>query len=253
AAANLTIPLADLLGLADRPGEAHGLGPLDPALCRDLAATAARSPHSTWCITITSPEGYAIGHGCARPARRSRGKSPPPGTREWTVTKRHDRPGPPGGWGAWTLTLPDGRQFDVQLGPIPVTDCDHRYESHGYQPSDLLRHLVQIRDGECTFPACSRHARESDFEHALPYDKGGRTCACNHCNRELVKLLVGLAVLSPVIGLMLFLGQLLLPVIRVAPGCCGHGRGPAGGACRPGGRGRALRGVRILPAPGVPT
>jgi hypothetical protein len=26
---------------------------------------------------------------------------------------------------------------------------------------------------------CSRHARESDFEHAIPYDKGGRTCACN--------------------------------------------------------------------------
>jgi hypothetical protein len=29
------------------------------------------------------------------------------------------------------------------------------------------------------FPPCSRHARESDFEHAIPYDKGGRTCACN--------------------------------------------------------------------------
>ncbi|HEX8005772.1 MAG TPA: hypothetical protein VF482_05010, partial [Trebonia sp.] len=58
-------------------------------------------------------------------------------------------------------------------------DCDHRHESHAYQPNDTLRHLVQIRDGECTFPACSRYARESDFEHAIPYDKGGRTCACN--------------------------------------------------------------------------
>jgi hypothetical protein len=36
-----------------------------------------------------------------------------------------------------------------------------------------------VRDGTCTFPPCSRHARESDFEHALPYDKGGRTCTCN--------------------------------------------------------------------------
>src|SRR6185437_6845742 len=53
----------------------------------------------------------------------------------------------------------------------PLTSCDHRYEAPGYQPGDLLRHLVQIRDGECTFPACSRHARESDFEHALPTTK----------------------------------------------------------------------------------
>ena len=34
-------------------------------------------------------------------------------------------------------------------------------------------------DGTCTFPACSRHARETDFEHATPYHKGGKTCACN--------------------------------------------------------------------------
>ena len=23
------------------------------------------------------------------------------------------------------------------------------------------------------------HARDSDFEHAVPYDQGGKTCACN--------------------------------------------------------------------------
>jgi hypothetical protein len=45
--------------------------------------------------------------------------------------------------------------------------------------NDKLRHLVQVRDGTCTFPPCNRHARESDFEHALPYDKGGKTCTCN--------------------------------------------------------------------------
>jgi len=72
----------------------------------------------------------------------------------------------------------------VKLGPVPTFDCDHRYESRAYQPNDTLRHLVQIRDGECTFPPCSRHARESDFEHATPYDKGGRTCACNAGSRS---------------------------------------------------------------------
>jgi hypothetical protein len=181
AKSNLTFPLATLLGLAERPGEAYGLGPLDPALVRDLAATAARSPHSDWCVTITDANGYAIGHGCAKPNRttRKRGKSPPAGSRDgpWTFTRQDA--GPPDGFGIWLLTLPDGRQLTVKLGPVPVTDCDHRHESHSYQPSDTLRHLVEIRDGECTFPSCSRHARNCDFEHATPYDQGGRTCACN--------------------------------------------------------------------------
>jgi hypothetical protein len=49
---------------------------------------------------------------------------------------------------------------------IPLHDCDHAYATGAYRPGDLLRHLVQVRDGECTFPRCSRPARESDFEHA---------------------------------------------------------------------------------------
>ena len=53
-----------------RPGESHGFGPLDPALCRALAALAAASPHTTACVTVTDPNGYAIGHGCLRTGRR---------------------------------------------------------------------------------------------------------------------------------------------------------------------------------------
>lgn len=87
--------------------------------------------------------------------------------------------GPPGGYGTWTLTLPDGRNLIVELEPLPTLDCDHRHESHAYQPNDRLRHLVLVRDYECTFPPCSRHAGDSDFEHATPYDQGGRTCGCN--------------------------------------------------------------------------
>ena len=242
------IPLATLLGLARRPGEGHGLGPFDPDLCRAIAATAAGSPHTTVCVTVTSPQGYAVGHGCARPARTRRhqdpdpaGKRPspggsngengttqadslpgartalparlnltitstllaelaqaappegapgahgpggahgPPGPRElasWSFIRTGD-PGPPGGYGTWELTLPDGRTLIVELEPVPTFGCDHRRESHAYKPGDALRHLVQVRDYECTFPTCSRHARESDFEHAIPYHKGGRTCGCN--------------------------------------------------------------------------
>jgi hypothetical protein len=223
---DLVIPLATLLGLAERPGEGHGLGPLDPDLCRALAALAVRSPHSTVCVTVTDREGIAIGHGCARLAKKQQSglvnriaRAPissddtltalparanltipaarltelarsgaPPGRAPWSFARNRDQdrdqdqasdPGPSGGFGRWILTLPDGRDLDLDLGPVPTYTCDHRHESHAYQPNDKLRHLVQIRDGECTFPPCSRHARETDFEHAVPYDKGGRTCACN--------------------------------------------------------------------------
>jgi hypothetical protein len=188
-------------------------------------------------VTVTDPDGIAIGHGCAtagRPGRLARppgGPPPPPvalparinltiaATR--LIQRRaetelgppgssHPPPpvgpqttGPPGpprtGWAlapqshsgakrhpgdpewcrGWTLTLPSGLEYSVDLAPVPTYDCDHRNESQAYKPNDTLRHLVQIRDHTCTFPPCSRHARESDFEHAVPYDQGGRTCGCN--------------------------------------------------------------------------
>ena len=206
--ADLIVPLATLLGLAERPGEIHGFGLLDPALARELAAAAAASPRTEVCVTVTSPEGYAIGHGCARPARTTRPADPaasavalpvrlnltisaaalpglpgrlPSHTGSWSFTPRtpRGRPGTPDGFGTWTLVLPGGRELTVRLDPVPVFECDHRFETHHYQPSDRLRHLVQIRDGTCTFPPCNRHARESDFEHAVPYDQGGKTCMCN--------------------------------------------------------------------------
>ncbi len=218
---DLVIPLITLLGLGNRPGEGHRLGPLDPALCRDLAATAAYSPATRICVTVTDPDGFAIGHGCARTPRRAGRQArqlqaqlhaahSPSGTgitpiaalparmnltipltdlqeiagpasrgSPWGFTRRATDPDPPGGYGTWTLTVPDGREFTVRLQPVPTFACDHAHESHAYQPNDTLRHLVQVRDGDCTFPPCTRHARESDFEHAVPYDKGGRTCACN--------------------------------------------------------------------------
>jgi hypothetical protein len=49
----LTVPLANLLDLADRPGEISGIGPVDPWLARDLANAAAANPETTWCITVT--------------------------------------------------------------------------------------------------------------------------------------------------------------------------------------------------------
>jgi hypothetical protein len=54
----LTVPLATITGLADRPGELGGIGPVDPWLARGLARAAARNP--------SRPAGTAPG-GCALP------------------------------------------------------------------------------------------------------------------------------------------------------------------------------------------
>jgi hypothetical protein len=56
---NLTVPLATLLGLAERPGEIPSIGPIDPALARDLATATARNPKTTWCLTVTNELGQA--------------------------------------------------------------------------------------------------------------------------------------------------------------------------------------------------
>jgi hypothetical protein len=202
--AEVTVPLATLQGRAERAGDNRLLGPLDPAQARNLAAAAARSPRSRWEVTVVDEHGYAIGHGIARPARGTSPPQPPrpagpaggalPARVNITVAQTllhqleaQPRSGaPPGAWaftqskrGTWTLTLPGGEQLNVRFDVVPTYACDHRYRVSSYLPGDRLRRLVQVRDHDCTWPPCSRAARESDFEHAVPYDKGGVTDACN--------------------------------------------------------------------------
>jgi hypothetical protein len=179
---SLAFPLLTLLGVAERPGEARGLGALDPALIRDLTAAGARHPGSKFCVTVTDQHGFAIGHGCCKPMRGKKGRAIPIDPGRVTVTPS-GRTGPDGGYGSWIVTLPRAPlPLIVDIDPVPTYECDHRFESRAYQPGDKLRHLIQVRDGKCSFPACSRHARDCDFEHARPYEKGGRTCGCNaHC------------------------------------------------------------------------
>ena len=196
---NLTVPLATVLGLAERPGEIPGIGPIDPALARDLARAAAQNPKTTWCVTITDDQGHAIGHGCARPAPKSHSKQrekrqkpdppdgpdPPRGISDtpepgfsFTASGQH---GPPGGYGTWKLRAGASGQPDllVALDPISTGDCDHQFEARGHDPGVKLRHLSQIRHATCTGPVCRRPSTQADFEHNIPYEAGGRTCMCN--------------------------------------------------------------------------
>ncbi|HEU5387041.1 MAG TPA: DUF222 domain-containing protein [Streptosporangiaceae bacterium] len=175
---HLTVPLATLLGLTDRPGELPGLGPVDPWLARDLAAASAANPKTSWCLTVTDSRGRAEGHACARPEPR---RQAPPGPDPPGFTVTQAGPGPPGGYGTWRFTtgVPGQRTWIFTIDPIPAGDCDHRYEASGHDPGVKLRHLTQIRHATCTGPMCERPSGRADFEHNIPYDKGGRTCLCN--------------------------------------------------------------------------
>ena len=118
----LTVPLTTVQDQAERPGEIPGIGPVDPALARDLAASAAQNPNTTWCVTVTDQDGHAIGHGCARPEpkshRKRAGPGPPGGTGFSFTATGQDRP--PGGYGTWRLRTPGGGpDLLVTLDPIP--------------------------------------------------------------------------------------------------------------------------------------
>ena len=204
----VTAPLATLQRRAERAGENRLLGPLDPALTRDLAAAAARSHNARWEITIVDDHGYAIGHGIARPPPRPRPRQrqqpqPPPGPAPSALPARMNitvtetllhqlvasaqpRSGaPPGDWhlaprtvgaedGAWDLTLPGGRELTVRFDVVPTHSCDHRYQVNAYQPGDRLRRLVQVRDHECTFPPCSRPAASQTSNTPSPTTRAER-------------------------------------------------------------------------------
>ena len=149
----LIVPVLSLLGAADTPGELDGRI-IDPALVRELArAATAAGNGSDWHLTVTDENGWAVKHGCA-------GRKP---------TAKHPGTGE-------TVTI--ARQA-FHLHEIPVTSCTHEYEEPRHDPSPLLRHLVSVRDRECVQPTCVRLARDCDFEHAIEYSKGGRTCGCN--------------------------------------------------------------------------
>jgi hypothetical protein len=107
--------------------------------------------HRAVVITLTDRNGRPAAHGCARAG-----------------------PGPPG-----TTSDPGSWLATITIHPIETSNCEHRRQSAGYQPSPSLRHLVKTRSPRCGFPGCRQPATRCDDDHTLAYHLGGRTCECN--------------------------------------------------------------------------
>ncbi len=187
---NLVLPLSTWLGWSQTPGEAAGFGPLDAGDSRSLATALARDPTTTWCLTLTSPNGRALAHGCAKtspghpppeppppasPASPTssnhstqQGHGPPPPA---TITHSHGPPLPPGRVRSWLA--------GITLAWLATTPCTHQRQTPGYRPTRSLAHLIHIRSQRCIAPGCGRPATACDFEHTTPYHQGGITCECN--------------------------------------------------------------------------
>jgi hypothetical protein len=155
---NLTMPLSTWLGLSQSPGEVAGYGPLGAQDSQHLGKIMAAYPKTRWCLTIIGDSGRPVAHGCAR-ARPGRRAGPGKG------------PGPPPGSVPWATGL--------AMEWLETGGCAHRREVAGYRPPAALEHLVRVRQQVCAFPGCQRAARRCDLDHTIPYDQGGRTCACN--------------------------------------------------------------------------
>ncbi|HEX6934828.1 MAG TPA: HNH endonuclease signature motif containing protein [Streptosporangiaceae bacterium] len=149
---HLTLPAATWLALADLPGEAAGLGPLDAWTSRDLAARLAAGTGTRWHLTLLRPDGTAAAHASART-----GPGPP-------------RSGPDG-WRDWLAGL--------RFTWITRAPCPHGSQVPAYRPPAPVRQAIRARNRTCAFPGCRRPAAASDLDHTIPYDQGGRTCPCN--------------------------------------------------------------------------
>ena len=67
----------------------------------------------------------------------------------------------------------------IRVDWLAVGDCGHQRQTASYQPSQRLRHLIEIRDQRCSFPGCRRPAAQCDLDHTTPYAQEGLTCECN--------------------------------------------------------------------------
>ncbi|MGH3167492.1 MAG: HNH endonuclease [Trebonia sp.] len=56
--------------------------------------------------------------------------------------------------------------------------CAHATEVKAYKVPETMRRWLAARDFTCRYPICRHRARQCDWDHTIPFDRGGRTCPC---------------------------------------------------------------------------
>ena len=93
-----------------------------------------------------------------------------------------DNPGQLAGYGPIPASIArkiaaDGRWKRFVTDPITGTLIDYGRET--YEPPQELQDFLIARDRTCRFPGCRQPAHLADLDHAIPWDKGGKTSAEN--------------------------------------------------------------------------
>ena len=176
---------------APEPAVLGRIGPVTPIQTRQLLDLAVRHPATQWRIIVTDDDGYA------RAIERIRVRSPagkiragPPTTPvigRMTITIRADAVGRDQrlmGTGLRASLLRAAARAAARARVSEATDaaaggCTHDSASVAYRPAPRLREFVVARDATCTFPPCGQPAWRADLDHAIPWHRGGPTCACN--------------------------------------------------------------------------
>jgi hypothetical protein len=68
---------------------------------------------------------------------------------------------------------------DAKVTVRPVLDLAEHIQVDSYEASQRLKNQVDLRDGSCVFPFCTRKAQRCDHDHRVAHDDGGPTCSCN--------------------------------------------------------------------------
>jgi hypothetical protein len=214
----LNVPWATLSGDSAEPGSLTQIGPITPAQARHLADLAATDPAVDWRIIVTSPVGQALAVArlprVSPPALAGLARTPEfprPGRTSGSPGRTSGSPGPDPDdpdaslIGRVTVTISQdtltrrplagsavlARAFDAAIraaeqaaGQVAADirapgGCAHTQASLAYQPPPRLKDHVTARDLTCRFPTCRQPALRCDLDHSIPYQHGGRTCACN--------------------------------------------------------------------------
>src|SRR5690625_3396133 len=93
-----------------------------------------------------------------------------------------DHPGQLAGYG--TITADVARRIAAagtwrRILTDPVNGAPLDYGRTRYEPPPDLAAFIALRDGQCTFPGCTRTAHTSQVDHTTPYGHGGPTAHTN--------------------------------------------------------------------------